>query len=46
MVEAPACGKRRGFLRVIVHNKILVFELLQEYKPCTLELSGQGRKPR
>nr|DAS10348.1 MAG TPA: hypothetical protein [Caudoviricetes sp.] len=46
MVEAPACGKRRGFLRVIVHNKNHGFELLQEYKPCTLELSGKGRKHR
>nr|DAT35837.1 MAG TPA: hypothetical protein [Caudoviricetes sp.] len=31
---------------VTVHNKNLVFELLQGYKPCTLELSGQGRTPR
>nr|DAY20161.1 MAG TPA: hypothetical protein [Caudoviricetes sp.] len=30
----------------VVHNKNLVFELLQEYKPCMLELSGQRRKPR
>nr|DAG03688.1 MAG TPA: hypothetical protein [Siphoviridae sp. ct6bU4] len=46
MVESPACGKRRGFLRVTGHSKNRGFELIQEYKPCTLELPGQGRKPR
>nr|DAK12843.1 MAG TPA: hypothetical protein [Caudoviricetes sp.] len=30
----------------VVHNKNLVFELLQESKVRILELSGQGRKPR
>nr|DAK12846.1 MAG TPA: hypothetical protein [Caudoviricetes sp.] len=46
MVEAPACGKRRGFLRVTFHNKNRVFELIQEFKVRILELSGRGRKPR